>query len=244
LKGTKMKTIPMPVASVCNFRDGNDGATSWNIPSTEFSLEACGRNGYATIKVSVHGYCYIETITMRVERKKDWRSESAAEWDVSLGHSSGGRMTTPDEKNYPYPRYVAIADDLEAEAGFGVALITTAAFGREIMKYGVELEAFYQQRRVELNAEREAEKAAKLAAVAADEPLGAPGAAKMIQKASELGMWSERCIVVYQRGAEHPAQIIVSRKQNTTYRFMGCVISRKKVIEELAQASARSHIEV
>jgi hypothetical protein len=238
--------IKMPECAVASFRDSHDQRPQWNDPSTEFDLEACGRHGGARVKVSVHGYWSDDVLTMYIDRRWEWRNgDDAAVWEVTLTHSSGGRMTAPDEKNYPAPRYKAIADSLEAEENFGIAMIAAAAFGRQIRTHIEALEGFYQQRKAEQEQEREAEKAAKAARIAADEPLGAYKASKLLESAiSDIGMWSERRIAVYQRGAEHPVPLVISRKQNTTFRFLGSVTSRKNVLAELAQASSRSHLEV
>jgi hypothetical protein len=237
--------ISMPVCPVAFFRDSNDQSEPWNKPSKDFDIEACGRNGRATIKASVHGYWSSDVMTMYVERHCDWRENATPSWDVSLSHSSGGRLTTEDSKNYPSPYYMPLKSDLDAEECFGMALIAMAQFGREVKKHAEALETFYQQRRAELKAKEEAEREAQLARIAADEPLGEIKASKLLsQVTNDLGMYSERKIAVYQRGADYCVTLNISRKQNTTFRFMGDVISRKKAIEELASASNRSHIEV
>jgi hypothetical protein len=237
--------ISMPVCPVAFFRDSNDSRDDWREPSSEFDIAACGRNGGASISVSVHGYWSTDVIKLYVNRRIAWRGEEVSSWEVELSHSSGGRLTETDEKNYPEPYYKGIKDSLEAEENFGRALIVAAAFGREIAKYTTQLEEHYQLRRAELHAEREAEKAAHAARVEADLPLGVAAAHELFVKATaDLGMYAERRIMVYQRGADWPVELVISRKQNFTFRFMGDVISRKKALAELATASNRSHIKV
>ena len=134
----------------------------------EFALEDVGARGYASVPVYVHGY-WSDVITLYIKRECDWRPDAVPTWTFEVTHSSGGR----DDK--------AVPDSLEAERNFGNALLNVTQLARGLRADSQEvLEAAYQ---VEMAARREQEardKAAKEAAIEADEPVGLPRAVALL----------------------------------------------------------------
>lgn len=242
-----MSKIKLNAHPLCRMRDSNDQNPDWRQPSEYFDIEAAGRNGRATVKVGVDGYWSDDLITLYVERRVNWRAsdEADVEWLCTMSHSSGGRLTKADDKHYPAPRYRAIADDLEAEECFGAALMHAAALGRLILQHKVEMECFYQQRRVELKAEAEAERQAKLAKIEADAPLGPVRAADMMRKAAEMAVpYKDTNIMVWERGFDHAKLLSVSRRASTRWRYNGNPVSQAEARRLLAEASERSNIKL
>jgi hypothetical protein len=236
--------MKLPLCHCANFRDGNDQAEVWSDPSTEFDVNACGRKGHASITARVHGYWSMDVITLRIERKQDWIDDTATPtWEASLSHSSGGRLTRPDEKNYPEPHWKAVASDLDAEENFGVALIALSLLGKQILaSYTHNMEAAYQTRRAELKAEREAARAAQAAAVAEDKPLGVISAINLMRQAEGTEQGTSVGIAVYERGETQARTMTVKRNRNISYVWAWNKISKTKARELLAQSSHRTYI--
>lgn len=128
-------------------------------------LANIGPRGRARVTVRIDGYWSSDPINLYVERKVDYRDEGKAPvWEITMSHSSGGRLASQDGKHYrTEDGYVAVADDLEAEANFGAALVAMAEFGRGLRACSAEFELAYQK------AKREREEA-RQKAIEADVP--------------------------------------------------------------------------
>ena len=186
---------------------------------TNLDFNEIGRDGYGTVRCKVLGYWSSDSITMYVRREFD------KQWCVTLSHSSGGRDTKE------------VASHLNAEINFARALIAMAEFGKTVEAHFGELEAAYEARRVELNREWEAERAAKQAKIDADEALGFMEAERLIAL-----MAQGKPVKVYARGQDRAIPASCSIRGNTSYYYAGNRTAKKEMIELLAKASNRTSI--
>ena len=166
-----------------------------NTPFTisPYSIEEMGTRGSGRVTVKVNGYWSSDPITLYVSR--DWSYERDApgsiryQWNVTLGHSSGGRDTKE------------VADDLESAVNFGMAMIALASVGRMIRAQEPALEAAYQAAEAAREALRAEALAAAKAKAEADEALGKDRALLLtnaaIVKAQDTGL---ACIQAFERG--------------------------------------------
>lgn len=137
--------LPFSALPIARFRDSNDTDESkpWFAASDVFNLAECGRLGRGTVNVGIAGFWSHEAITLRVERRRDFKT-GAVSWEVSISRSSGGRYTQDDGRTQEGEFRVAVEDDLTAAENFAVAMLYTVSFGREIRKHTGVLEQFYQ----------------------------------------------------------------------------------------------------
>jgi len=243
-----MKTLPMITDTMFSLRDSNDRNGNWNTPSTEFNLEACGREGQARITATVHGYWSNDTITLYIDREKEWSVQGEQEvrkpvWKCSMSHSSGGRLTKADAVHYPAPLYRAIESDLDAERCFAHALMSVAEMGRWILNNTESLEAFYQEAKAERQQAEILRKAEKAARFEAEEQLGAARAISLLADAQDKATRHEPCtIIVCNRGEESSSNLDVKKGANVTFYHQGRRVSKPDALTLLACSSHRSHI--
>ena len=239
--------LPIPVSAFFRMRDSNDPNHEWIEPSKVFDLHACGRAGCASIKVRVNGYWSDDPITLRVERRIDWTlgaEDRVGTWRCELSHSSGGRLTHDDKKHYQHPSYVHLADDLEAEACFGSALIAASRFGLEILAHTDTLEAAYQERKAEDREAARVAKEVKQALIDNDPPIGDVRAARMIDElAINLGMCKEVHVELYERGSERRLGLLsIARGARLNYYWCGRRVAKGVAIKGLSRMSDRSTV--
>lgn len=95
-------------------------------------IEQMGREGRGTITCKVPGYWTNTPISVEISRV------DVGHWAATMTHSSGGR----DDKD--------VADDLIAEAYFGMALLEMSSFARDFLtKYEDNLETMYYAKLLE-----------------------------------------------------------------------------------------------
>lgn len=203
-------------------------------PST-LDIEAAGRSGRKMIYVNVHGYW---SDVIQVYLTRDYRDG----WQVSISHSSGGRLSKPDMKHYP--NCVAIESDIDAEERFGYSLVAATVLARELQKHAPILEEFYQARLKEDRAAREAQRAAHEEAVKNDPAMGEAAAKALLAKACKSVVWNKPLsIYALTCGAnDRYGVIVVSRMTNWTYRINQVKASKAEVIALLATCSQNSYI--
>lgn len=206
-----------------------------SFPHQALTLEAIGRSGYYSIGFRPHGYWSTETIYLTIRRN------FGHNWEVSLSHSSGGRLATPDSERYPPEKgYVAVASDLEAEANFGKSLIYLAEIGKTLTQYIPQLEEFHREKVEEYRTQREMEQAAKAALVEGDTPLTGTQAAQLIKDAKAQALGHKLVeIALYPRGGEH---FDILERTSSTWRYKGTRLHRDKILPLLLTMSHRSCI--
>ena len=207
-----------------------------------FDMAAIGRSGSGRIEVRVVGYWSRDPIEVRIER--DWYSayraqrESGVEadpltlWKVSVSHSSGGRDTDQ-------------ADDCTASRNFGKALIAAADLACTF-DFAV-CEAAHVERAAEDQARRDAEEAAKQAAIDADPALGHEYAKSLVELLAALTKQrrTDLNIAVWDRGADDAARntlcVSTSRSGSVMFRLAGTSYSKADLIKILAIRSVRTN---
>lgn len=210
-----------------------------------------GANGSGRATAKPHGFWSSNCLTLYVERKIDWDNykdvaEQPAEWvfTMSLSHSSGGRDTKE------------VADDLQAENNFALAMLGLVEFANNIRAMGhIEVwEAEFQAERAARKAAEAAKKAEADARFDADPALGEARAKALVAlaiaqvKANPLDLYGVNrlivTIVALQRGRDKGANITVSASRTNTIqvRINNTGASAKEATKVLAGASVRSAI--
>ena len=241
-----LKSIAIPAAAHHSLRDSNDNSPYY-VASNSFDLEACGRRGSARVTARVAGYWSADVITLYVERRSYWSDASHdALWQVTMSHSSGGRLTAVDDTHYKAEHgYVGVDSDLIAEAYFGQALIGMATWGDELLNYTEALEHWYQVERAERKAAEEVTKAEYQAAKDADIPLGTAAAKMIVDEARRLLSTEHHPSVLiecYERGLETFFNAVASKQQFITWTYAGQRMSEENIIKQLAGMSHRTDI--
>ena len=138
---TAATTISLCNSSIMSFLASN--AAYGTCQSDEFDLAQCGLEGGATISVRVAGFWSADPITLRVQRRKNFKT-GKADWLVELSRSTGGRYTKDDGRTRPGEFRVAVNDDLEAEENFAAAMMAAVRLGRQIRDHASVLEQVHQ----------------------------------------------------------------------------------------------------
>lgn len=225
--------MKLPIHDKCRFYTYSDSPEALN-------LNAAGYAGRMTVYVNANGY-WSDVIQIYLTRGTNWMvEESKAEWQVSISHSSGGRLCKPDVKHYP--GCVAIESDVDAEECLGHALIAAASFARELLRHQAELEAAYQLGVEERRAERETERRLKEAALANDPAMGIDQARLLVAKALCTSA-HEVVIIAKERGCCAYKTIEVRIGRTTQFTVNGAVTSKAKVLALLAERSITSYIQ-
>lgn len=201
----------------------------------DLDLEELGRSGSGRVICKPVGYWSSDVITLYITRRGSWELKNGEtyHWEFEMSHSSGARDTGEEP------------DSLRAEDNFARAMLALSEWAQEARALiSPELEAAYQRQRAEDKAEREAKELAKQQAIEADQPLGKIGAHSvlnfLVAKAQQL-LWAEHHLSVYSRGSDKPYSISAKCSgDRVTLRSAGNVISRKALLEELAQSSHRT----
>jgi hypothetical protein len=212
-------------------------------PNGDLDFDEVGAYGSGQVYIKPLGYWSRDPITLYINRNCTWSNDghSVGEWRVELTHSSGGRSTSPTNKDGS-PNPECVVDDLEAEDNFGMALRAAAAYGREILQHTEALEAAYQAEQTRRQAERDAAKAAKLAAIEADAPLGLAAAKKLVAvaKAQVQEYCNTEVIRAYVRGQDNFMTVSVAKTTRTTWYWSGAMIGEDALIAKLAEMSNRT----
>ena len=224
--------VAFPAVSFIKFLDGNDRTANG------IDIVEAGRRGLLTVNVQPKGYWSSDTMQLRIERKINWNSDAdIAVWEVSMGHSSGGRETKDAEWG--------VIDDMEAETFYGNALIALAGFGKQLLAHTDKLEAAYQVKKEEDRIRHEAEKAEKAAKTAADAPLGETRAEALVAKAlAEMTTYGDLAwIRTFERGGDQEVIFEAVKRSNVIWSRNG-IISKKELAEKLATMSCRATIKL
>lgn len=201
--------------------------------------------GSGSIAVYAHGF-WSDVITIRFERKINWSKRVAHlglneqpeifEWHFSVSHSSGARDTDQ------------VADDLEAEQNFGMAVLAAVQYARTLRSQAAEFEKAYRGHEARREAKEAEEKAkavaAKQARAAADTVLGKDGAANLISAVkAATNRRVSNMLYVYDLGDEKPVAICARAGKDGVVRFSsaGAVLSTDKLLTMLSISSSRSH---
>lgn len=190
----------------------------------EYDMDRIGRNGMGSINAKVEGFWSGSTITLYIDRRI--ASSTAANWNISVSNSSGGRDSAEVE------------DDMVAYKNYAAALEAMCNLGI-VMRMNVDkLEAAYQVQREVYRQERLAKEAADRAAFDADTPMGIVSAAILVEEMALTGAYSH----AYKRGEDRPYLVECVRREKTKYYFGGSIMAKKALIAKLAEYSARSGI--
>jgi hypothetical protein len=192
----------------------------------EYDLETIGRNGMGSIRCKIEGFWSSDQITLYIDRR--FSSANDSTWRFTLSNSSGGRDSGEVE------------NDMVAYKNYAAAMTAMCDLGLELQSEQSihNLEFSYQMEREVRRKEREAEKAAEMALIDADTPLGEVGAAMLVEEMSLTGAYSH----AYRRGNDYPVLVECVRREKTKYYFGGSIIAKKALIVKLAEFSARSRI--
>jgi len=188
----------------------------------EFDINTVAETGWGSIETKVDGFWSGNSITLYLQRNARYSNNVvAADWKISISHSSGGRDTCS-------------INDIDAAINFGNAMIGVAELARDIETNHMDkLEASYVAYRAE-QARIEAEKKSAAEAELAADPAVGDIMAKTLISALTI---NHRPILSFHRGNTSRQQNFVIRGTKATIYLNGNRISKADATRVLANMS-------
>lgn len=191
-----------------------------------------GSNSY--INVNVHGY-WSDVINIRVSR-----NSFENKWEISVSHSSGGRLEKNDNTYKIEDGYYGVASDIIAERNFGKALIAATELAEQIENIVPQLEEIYQEKEKQAVEEYKKKQAEKLAKFEKDKPFSEKEAKNIMLKMKT----NKSMFAAVIRGEEKPTYWLYAKDTGSQVRFYktfskdfetGNAISSKEVFKLLTE---------